>query len=85
MPAVPAATPAGLTPCACSLCGRSEWYDKYFAFNMAAGMAEYEETIRPIKQALLTDTLSRMLSSAQGNAASLQLLDAGVGTGPNFQ
>ncbi|KAF8072542.1 METTL7A [Scenedesmus sp. PABB004] len=72
-------------PCCCAGCGRRwAWYDSWFALNMAAGMADYEHAVAPLKAALF----ERLLRGARADSAAdvpLQLLEVGIGTGPNLR
>lgn len=83
--------------CCCSSCAcshRSQWYDKYFAYNMAVGMTDYEAAILPVKQQLfkqlftaaaLQQSSSASRSDNDGSSSSssrpFQLLEVGIGTG----
>ena len=63
---------APLCPCAsCRIAG----YDKYFAFNMATGMREYEEGLAPVKRQLF----------GKVPFSGAHVLEIGMGTGPNLQ
>ncbi|PSC76561.1 methyltransferase 7A [Micractinium conductrix] len=52
-----------------------------FAQAMASGMAEYEQEIAPLKRRLFAQLLGGLGAS---EAAPAQLLEVGVGTGPNL-
>lgn len=83
---------AGLAPAAC--CGRHgrlDWYDRYFAFNMAHGMEDYEAQIAPIKAALFERLFmtnapgGTPVAGTQGSSAHpVQVLELGIGTSPNL-
>lgn len=75
--------------CCCSGCAcRNQWYDKYFAYNMAVGMEEYELAMAPVKQQLFSQLLLELqqaqppLSSTSGSSSPpFSLLEVGIGTG----
>ena len=60
--------------CPCAACSRNAGYDRYFAWNMANGMASYEEDIAPIKRQLFAGVPLR----------GAKVLEIGIGTGPNL-
>ncbi|DBA78680.1 TPA: hypothetical protein ACH3X1_008595 [Trebouxia sp. C0004] len=65
--------------CACTTrnkSGRWHWYDRYFAYNMAYGMQDYEEQIAGFKTGLFADLFTSQLHS---------MLEVGMGTGPNLK
>lgn len=87
-------TAGGVGLCCCSRCSssrRAGWYDKYFAFNMAFGMQEYEAAILPVKQQLFSQLFAGLTQEdsstsahqATGSASNkpLSLLEVGIGTG----
>lgn len=98
---------AALPPCACAVCAagpasaaaqkgvRNEALDRLFAASMATGMAEYEQSIAPLKRQLFSQLLGTLPAAPPAAAAAMdavseegqslaQLLELGVGTGPNL-
>ncbi len=74
----------GLGPCcACGCCEgaprKASWYDKYFAYNMAYGMDDYEAVITPVKRELFAQLIPAIKADGGGGASNL--LEVGVGTG----
>lgn len=71
--------------CCCSGCAcshRSQWYDKYFAYNMAVGMEDYEAAIRPVKQQLFNQLLASLPQQPLGSTSrSSSSSSASIGTG----
>ena len=66
------------TVCGCGLCqGRLQWYDKFFAWNLANFEDKYQTLVGDRKAELFGAFLQ---TSDKG---SLQLLDVGAGTLPN--
>ena len=66
------------TVCGCGLCqGRLQWYDKFFAWNLANFEDKYQTLVGDRKAELFEAFLQ---TSDKG---SLQLLDVGAGTLPN--
>ncbi|CAK0773317.1 hypothetical protein CVIRNUC_004052 [Coccomyxa viridis] len=66
------------TACGCGLCqGRLQWYDKFFAWNLANFEDKYQTLVGDRKAELFDAFLQ---TSDKG---SLQLLDVGAGTLPN--
>lgn len=55
--------------CCCSsagcACSRRQWYDKYFAYNMAVGMEDYEVAVQPVKQLLFSQLLTSLPQQQQ--------------------
>lgn len=78
---------AGAGLCCCGsgcACGshRSQWYDKYFAYNMAVGMEEYEQQLHPLKQVLFPQLLATLPAAQPGSSGGgTSLLEVGIGTG----
>ena len=65
--------------CACSATnktGRWRWYDRYFAYSMAVGMQEYEQEIAACKRRLFNELFQSDIQ---------ELLEVGMGTGPNLR
>lgn len=68
-----------IVPCGCAFCcspgprSRNTWYDKYFAYNMAVGMAEYEEAVAPVKR--------QLFSELTDDVSIHTVLEVGMGTG----
>lgn len=66
--------------------------DRLFASAMSDGMKEYEEAVAPLKRRLFAQLLSPAPAGFSGAAAApttaavpLQVLELGIGTGPNLQ
>lgn len=71
--------------CSCG-CHRNAWYDKYFAYNMAVGMTDYEAAIRPVKQQLFKQLFTSLStqqadSSSSSSSGPVSVLEVGIGTG----
>ena len=65
--------------CACNKnarSGRWRWYDRYFAYNMAFGMQDYEQEIAACKRRLFMELFQHNIED---------LLEVGMGTGPNLK
>lgn len=88
------AAAAALPPCACAVCAaasaaeqqqrpRSGVLDRAFAAAMAEGMAEYEASVAPLKRLLFGELLEGLPATATSQEPA-QLLELGVGTGPNL-
>jgi hypothetical protein len=79
---------AGSGLCCCSSLScthRSQWFDKYFAYNMAVGMTEYEAAMRPVKQVLFKQLFMSRQQQAGGSSGSsggpVSVLEVGIGAG----
>ena len=77
----------GLGPCCACGCAagaprKASWYDKYFAYNMAYGMDDYENAIAPVKRELFTELLAALRADSSAGTRSLLELGVGTGTGP---
>lgn len=77
------------TPCSCVVCTAAsrEFLDRAFAAAMAEGMADYEQSIAPVKRQLFAELLGGLhdwqVTPTTGQPA--HLLELGVGTGPNLR
>lgn len=78
-----------LGSCGCVCCGacgssatRNQTLDRLFASAMSDGMKEYEDAVAPLKRRLFSQLLTQQAAAAA--AAPLQVLELGIGTGPNL-
>lgn len=55
-------------------------YDKWFAWNMANGMREYEAEVAPVKRQLF----GAIPGGIRGLVSRASVLEVGLGTGPNL-
>lgn len=83
-----------LLACSCAACSasaaraaegpRSSLLDASFAQAMATGMADYERSIASLKHQLFGELLGGLAARRDGGGEPAQLLELGVGTGPNL-